>query len=408
VVVLIISSGGGGTSRAFAVEPHAGGGVAIKIYGLEGAAELEEALERAGIPAQVDWLKAQTTCAERKLTPSTVRTSMGGKARGIEISGPTPALTIGVMTTAQYRAISRADRGRALAGDRQGDSIPNISFDPRSFRPGQSVVIVGSPEPHGGDPEGGYRASVEVVEGPVPACVPVPEAAGSIGAIAGTGDKASAAAAAAALPKPGQFLFTKTEVVQLQAWEQGGRGTGTKAHPRHFTTKLVNPESNALPAFVPTTKEVWTAADGETRVRETLGQIEFLSPADQRRWERRAHRHRSKTTLPNTTSNATAPAARTRNSPPATGAATTSSPRSPSSSACRPKPRRSAWRSKAGPRGARRRPAPATAAPRSSACSKSSPNQSPARRAAPRPSTRSPKSQASATKRTPPAATAKR
>jgi hypothetical protein len=285
VVVLIVSSGGGGTSRAFAVEPQAGGGVAIKIYSLEDAAGLEAALEKAGIPAQVDWLKAQTTCAERKLTPSIVRTPLGGKSRGIEIGGPTPALTIGVMTTEQYRAIARAEKGRALAGDREGDSLPSISFDPRSFRPGQSVVIVGSPEPHGGDPEGGYRASVEVVEGPVPPCVRVPEAAGSIGAIAVTGDKATAAAAAAALPKPGQFLFTKTEVVQLQAWEPGGRGTGPKAHPRHFTTKLLNPESNALPAFVPTTKEVWTAADGTTRVRETLGQIEFLSPADQRRWE---------------------------------------------------------------------------------------------------------------------------
>jgi hypothetical protein len=36
---------------------------------------------------------------------------------------------------------------------------------------------------------------------------------------------------------------------------------------------------------VPTTKEVWTASDGTTRVRETLGRIEFLSSVNQSRWE---------------------------------------------------------------------------------------------------------------------------
>jgi hypothetical protein len=287
-VIFIVSSGSGDTTRAFAVEPQAGGGVAIKIFGLEEAAALEAALERAGIRAQIDWLPAQTTCAERKLTPSTVRNSMGGQVGGFEVGGGSgPGLTIGVMTAAQYRALVRANDQRARAGDGGPPSVPNFSFEPHSFRADQSVVIVGSPEPHGGDPEGGYRASVQVVEGPVPPCVPVPEAAGSIGAIqlpAGAGEGASAAAAAA-LPKPGQFLFTKSEVVQLEGWEPSGPGTGPKAHPRHFTTNLTNPRGHALPAFVKTTKEVWTALSGHTRVRETMTGIEFLSPADQRRWE---------------------------------------------------------------------------------------------------------------------------
>ncbi len=285
--VLIVSSGGGDTSRAFAVEPQAGGGVAVKIYSLEEADKLEAALERAGLPAQVDWLAPQTTCEERHLTPSTVRTSMGGRIGGFEVGGSGPGLTIGVMTKAQYHAVARANDQRALAGEGGPPTVPNISFDPSSFRPGTSVVIVGSPEPLGGDPEGGYRARVEVVKGPVPPCVPVPEAAGTIGAIAVTpgAAKEAATAAAAALPKPGQFLFTKTEVVQLEGWEPGAHPAGPKAHPRRFTANLLGPESDAMPALVPRTKEIWTAPDGRTRVRETLGQIEFLSPADQRRWE---------------------------------------------------------------------------------------------------------------------------
>lgn len=289
-VVLIVSSGSDDTSRAFAVEPLKGGGVAIKIYGLEDADGLEQALEGAGIPAQVDWLKAQTTCSERHLTPSSVRTAMGGRTGGFEIGGPAPALTIGVMTADQYRTISRASRQATRRGDPNQVTLPNVTFEPHSFKPGQTLVIVGSPEPHGGDPEGGYRARVEVVEGRVPACKPVPEAAGSIGAIevppggeAGAGG--SAAAAEAATPKPGQFFFDKTKVVQLQTWEPNGRGTGTKAHPRHFTSRAPTSRGHAMEALVPTTKEVWTAPDGKTHVRETLGQIEFLSPADQQRWE---------------------------------------------------------------------------------------------------------------------------
>ncbi|HEY0280210.1 MAG TPA: hypothetical protein VGC32_18250 [Solirubrobacterales bacterium] len=287
VIVLIVSSGGSDTSKAFAVEPQSGGGVAIQIYSLEEAAQLEAALERAGIAAQVDWLPAQTTCAARKLTPSMVRTSMGAKIGGFEVGGGGGAgLTIGVMTKAQYRAVSRADNQRALAGDGGQPTVPNISFDPRSFRPGQSIIVVGSPEPRGGDPEGGYRARLEVVEGPVPPCKQVPEAAGTIGAIAASpGGSEAAAAAAAALPKPGQFLFTKTEAVQLEGWEPGGRGAGPKDHPRHFTANLLGPEGNAMAALVPRIKEIWTGTDGRTRVRETLGQIEFLAAADQRRWE---------------------------------------------------------------------------------------------------------------------------
>jgi hypothetical protein len=289
VGVIVVSSGGGSTSRAYAVEPLDGGGVAIKIYSLaEDPEGLEAALEEAGIPAHIEWLPAQTTCRERHLKPAEVKTAMGGRMGGGEMSGPGAGLTIGVLTVAQYRRLSREFRHQ-IRTDPRGETpdLPNVTFTPGSFGPGQSVVIVGSPEPHGGDPEGGYRARIEVVEGPVPACEPVPEAAGTIGAIqlpAGAEeDEAATAAAAAATPAAGQFLYAKTEMVQLQSWEPNGPGTGPKDHPRHFTSRVSLPGGRR--ALVPSTKEVWTAPDGKTRVRETLGKVEFLKPSDQKLWE---------------------------------------------------------------------------------------------------------------------------
>jgi hypothetical protein len=283
-VLLIVNSGGDNPSRAFAVEPQAGGGVTISIFSLEDAAGLDRALERAGIPAQVNWLPAGTTCRERRLAPATVKTSMGGRMGGFDVSGPAPAMTIGVMSTQQYRERWRSYRRGGPSAEEARESLPNVSFDPRSFEAGQSVVITGSPIPFGGDPEGGYRAQLRVVEGPVEPCQPVAAPASSIGAIAVPAG-AGAGAPAEPLPAAGQLLYTKTKVAQLQGWEPDGRGAGSRAKPRHFTANLLGPESNARPAVVSTTKDVWTDADGKTRVRETLSGVEFLAGEDQRRWE---------------------------------------------------------------------------------------------------------------------------
>lgn len=291
--LLIVTSGGDNGSnafaRSFAVEPQKGGGVTIRIYSLEDPAGLERALERAGIPAQVNWLPAGTTCRERHLEPSTVKTSTGGRMGSFEMGGRGPAMTIGVMSPEQYRQLRRAYKRRASkAGGPSAAAdalrhIPNVSLDPDSFRPDQSVVISGFPTPYGGDPEGGFQAQFQIVEGPVEPCQPVPAPAGSIGAIR-LADGASGAPTEPA-PAPGQALYTKTKVVALEGWEPDGRGAGSRAHPRHFTTNLLGPEASAMPAFVSTLKEVWTAPDGKTRVRETLVGVEFLSPADQQRWE---------------------------------------------------------------------------------------------------------------------------
>ena len=283
--VLVFKSGGDSTPRAFAVEPRQGGGVTIKIYSLEDATGLERALERAGIPAHVNWLPAGVTCRHRRLSPSTVKTPMGGRMGGFEISGPGPALTIGIMSRQQYREQWRAYMHGDLSTREARESIPNVSFDPGLFRADQSVVISGSANPFAGDPKGGFQAQLQVVEGPVAPCKPVPEPASSIGAIGIPQGAEAGTASALAPPRPGQFLYERTKVVQLQGWEPDGPGTGSRKKPRHFTANLLGPEGNALPASVPTTKEVWTAPDGTTRVREALGRIKFLSNADQARWE---------------------------------------------------------------------------------------------------------------------------
>jgi hypothetical protein len=82
-------------------------------------------------------------------------------------------------------------------------------------------------------------------------------------------------------PGPGQFLYTKTKLVDLEGWLPHGH-FGSKDEPRFFTAHVPDPYPQAL---VPTVVETWTALDGTMRKRETLGQVRFFSAADQRRWE---------------------------------------------------------------------------------------------------------------------------
>jgi hypothetical protein len=270
VAVLIFRAGGDPTPAAFAVERQEGGGVTIKVYSLEDASGLEDALEDAGIRAQVTWLPRGMTCDETRFTPSIAKLPGGGSLSGAVMAGP-GTLTISVADTQRARRVP----------------VANVNLDPAAFRPDQSVVLFGSPKPFGGDPEGGFEAHFQVVEGSVEPCRPVSAAAGSIGSIPiphHPGDKSSASAPLQP-PGRGQFLYTKTKVVQLQGWEPEGRGAGPRDRPRRFTTNLLGPEANALPAFVTTLKEVWMAPDGTTHERETLDRVEFLSAEDQERWE---------------------------------------------------------------------------------------------------------------------------
>lgn len=304
-IALVVSAGGGNTSKAFAVEPQQGGGVRIKIYSLEDASGLEQALQDAGIQAQVTWLPAGKVCREPHYKPSIVHLPGGGAFSGVSMGGP-GTITIGVGSTKVLRE-SFAKRRR---GETSVDEMANVTLDPEAFRSNQSVVISGTPVPYDGDPEGGSITKMGIAEGPVDPCKQVPALPSGFGAFGSsegggpgytprgdealpgtaiTADLRRAARSAEASddqveapPASGQFLHTKTEVTQLEGWLPKGHGKGSKSHPRYFVP--IN-DPSARYALVPALKEVWTAPDGKTHVRETLGQVKFLSKGDQERWE---------------------------------------------------------------------------------------------------------------------------
>ncbi len=308
-VVLIVSAGGDNPSKAFAVEPQAGGGVKIKIYSLEDASGLEEALEEAGIRSQVTWLPAGKVCREPHYKPTIVHLPGGGSFGGGTMTGP-GGITIGIGSTKAWReSFGKRMRGE-ISEQEMRNSVANVNLDPKAFHPDQSIVLSGTPVPYNGDPEGGSITKMAVAEGPVEPCKLVPALPSGFGAFGSTegggpayvphGDKALPQAAIAAdlhqaadsaeasdtsveaPPAPGQFLYTKTEVSQLEGWLPKGHGKGSKSHPRYFVP--IN-DPSARYALVPALKEVWTAPDGKTRVRETLGRVNFLSSANQRPWE---------------------------------------------------------------------------------------------------------------------------
>lgn len=171
-LVLIFDSGGDNTPRAFAVEPQEGGGVTIEVYSLEDAGGLERALEDAGIPAQVTWLPAGMTCREPHFEPSRVKLPGGGSLSGLNMGGPGEAMRISVGPTQRWRKRFGEHRRGEISDQELYGSLANLNLDPVAFRPGQSVVLSGSPGPYDGDPEGGFEAWVRVAEGPVEPCEP--------------------------------------------------------------------------------------------------------------------------------------------------------------------------------------------------------------------------------------------
>ncbi len=308
-VALIVSAGGDNASKAFAVEPQVGGGVKIEVYALEDASGLEQALEDAGIRAQVTWLPAGKVCREPHYKPVIVHLPGGGSLGGGTMTGP-GGITIGIGSTKRSRQRFGEYRRGEISADELKNSTANLNLDPKAFNPDQSVVISGTPTPYNGDPEGGSITKMGIAEGPVEPCKPVPappsgfgafglgeeggpgytprgEAALSQAAIAAALRQAAKSAAASdtqveAPPAPGQFLYTKTHVTQLEGWLPKGHAKGSKSHPRYFVP--IN-DPSARYALVPAVKEVWTAPDGKTEVRETLGRIDFLSAANQKLWE---------------------------------------------------------------------------------------------------------------------------
>lgn len=92
----------------------------------------------------------------------------------------------------------------------------------------------------------------------------------------------TAAVAAAAdgltgVPGPGEFLFMKTKSMELQEWAPDGyTGSYGGMDPK--------PEG-AFGAFVTWEEEVWASQHEASRHRWTMGTPQFLSDAEQSRWE---------------------------------------------------------------------------------------------------------------------------
>jgi hypothetical protein len=310
-VALVVSAGGDNPSRAFAVVPKKGGGVTITIYSLEDAAGLERALGEAGIRSQVTWLPAGKVCREPHYKPSIVHLPGGGSFSGMGMGGP-GGITIGIGSTKASREISGKYIRGEISNAEMRSLVANVNLDPKAFRPDQSVVISGTPVPYDGDPEGGSITKMGVAEGPVEPCKLVPalpsgfgafglsegggagysprgdEAVGQVAIAADLHQAANSAAAPhthlEAPPGPGRFLYTETKELHLEAWDPDGPPSGSKIHPRYFTDRQLG-SASAMPALVPTLKQVWTSPDGATRERETLEHADFLSAADQSRWE---------------------------------------------------------------------------------------------------------------------------
>jgi hypothetical protein len=144
-VALIVSASGSDTPAAFAVEAQPEGEVSVEIRSLEDAKGLEEALGEAGVPASVNYLATGMACKQPRFQPA-----------------PWPD---------GARAISMA----RVTGDGpfafSGPLRFSISSD--AVGPGQMLVITASASAEG---LFGAGTDVEIAEGAVGPCEPVPAA----------------------------------------------------------------------------------------------------------------------------------------------------------------------------------------------------------------------------------------
>lgn len=306
----------------------------IRIYSLEDAKGLEAAMERTGIPAQVNWLPAGMTCRQRRLTPSSARTPLGGRIDGFDVGGPAPALTMGVRSAQQNHECRRA-HGPAITS-RTSASIPSRFAPTKAWSsPGHPTPMTEIPKVvrarSGSRPQRRHdRASrgsnVRRPRGIAAGAGTVPLCEDEGGAVAGLGSG-----------RPGRGFEDEAEALHAESPRpRVRRGARLRTdHEGGLDGPPTAGRGSAKPSAASSSSPVPTRKPGRTRAR----------------------RFRSPTNPANGTSAATAPAVPSRNSPPAPGAAATCSPTSPSSPDCRQSPKRCAWRSNAVPAGPRpRRP----------------------------------------------------
>lgn len=84
----------------------------------------------------------------------------------------------------------------------------------------------------------------------------------------------------APVPGPGQFLYTKTKVAELQGWLPGGPAD----------QGLASKQRGAFNAVLPILNEDWVGPDGSGRSRETVGTPRFTQPGERARWKKEGSR----------------------------------------------------------------------------------------------------------------------
>lgn len=129
---IAFTGGDGGSSTAYAVEPHADGSVTVEINRLEDAAGLERQLRAAGVPAEVDFLPLGSTCREPRFKPAA--------PRALELfGGLSIPVTLGAVATGPTELEQRLSE--------------NVSFTLKTgemgdLRPGETLVITSRQGPH--------------------------------------------------------------------------------------------------------------------------------------------------------------------------------------------------------------------------------------------------------------------
>jgi hypothetical protein len=157
VAGVLLATGGGGATPAYAVEKQPDGSVTVEINSLRDAAGLQEKLRAAGIPAVVDYTPFGKTCREPRGKPAS-----GGR------------------TDLRRTGVAPPGNGHPMSmGVRVGDHSATFTIPRDSVGPGQTLVITSSVG------SGFSSLGTEIVEGPVAPCqlvdAPPPPAPGAGG-----------------------------------------------------------------------------------------------------------------------------------------------------------------------------------------------------------------------------------
>jgi hypothetical protein len=96
---------------------------------------------------------------------------------------------------------------------------------------------------------------------------------------------AAASDAAAGVPGAGQFFYRKFHRLELEGWIPSDSADADIASGSMGAPMVGPGAEDSFTALVPTTQEWWTGADGSGRTREVAGTPQFLTAAEQSRWE---------------------------------------------------------------------------------------------------------------------------